>query len=476
VSKNAQSTFDVRKELDVLALLKRVHQTPIDPNIKNHVRDLIFTYRQSLVQEDAEKIKQSFAPLGIAIVYDNVSVNEMQRGKKPKKPMLGTARPIPHFEPIAVPALSTPTLSVTKQEDTQAHIQQKPVLSSVPAYVPDESESVQTSHSNATQEVRVPVSSVPSRGGVNAEASERIKEIKRLVNEKVGNPVNLIDSHNELGREYMNALLDAMKKSNGAPSGELSVAMERLEKAFAQVSEEVLNTASAAVSGSEVEEEIAPQVHKEEKPIRVQPKAFDVVPNTPSFSRGNAPLSISSEGSFEVQPEPQMTPVDERVSAPAQVMQSTSQAAGAQEENVLHSVAKEKQLQDLLRTTQQKQVQTKLEREEENSVSMDPLQTPEVTSGLNQLLSEWSLFRSSGLFGTGPGGKDHPLYKKLSKLTMAAVIAGRFEGATAPIKQSITDYMNGWRYEEGILHEHGEFFEHYLRRVVLHILNRKKLK
>jgi hypothetical protein len=56
---------------------------------------------------------------------------------------------------------------------------------------------------------------------------------------------------------------------------------------------------------------------------------------------------------------------------------------------------------------------------------------------------------------------------------MAAVIAGRFEGATTPIKQSITDYMNGWRYEEGITHEHGETFEHYLRRVVRHILNKQ---
>ena len=58
---------------------------------------------------------------------------------------------------------------------------------------------------------------------------------------------------------------------------------------------------------------------------------------------------------------------------------------------------------------------------------------------------------------------------------MAAVIAGRFEGATPVIKQSITDYMNGWRYEEGIVHEHTETFEHYLRRVIHHILNKKKL-
>jgi len=67
------------------------------------------------------------------------------------------------------------------------------------------------------------------------------------------------------------------------------------------------------------------------------------------------------------------------------------------------------------------------------------------------------------------------LYKKLASLTMAAVIAGRFEGATPRIKQSITDYMNGWRYEEGVVHEHGESFEHYLRKVIRHILEKQKL-
>lgn len=98
----------------------------------------------------------------------------------------------------------------------------------------------------------------------------------------------------------------------------------------------------------------------------------------------------------------------------------------------------------------------------------------EVTTGLRQLLSEWTLFKSSGLFGTGPSGIDHPLYKKLNTLPMQAVIAGRFEGSTTQIRQSISDYMNGWRYEEGVVFDYGESFEHYLRRVIRHILDKKK--
>jgi hypothetical protein len=33
--------------------------------------------------------------------------------------------------------------------------------------------------------------------------------------------------------------------------------------------------------------------------------------------------------------------------------------------------------------------------------------------------------------------------------------------------------MNGWRYEEGILQEQGELFEHYLRRVIRHIIDKR---
>jgi hypothetical protein len=101
----------------------------------------------------------------------------------------------------------------------------------------------------------------------------------------------------------------------------------------------------------------------------------------------------------------------------------------------------------------------------------DPLYTPEVEEGLNQLMSEWSIFKKSGIFGTGPKGKEHPLFKKMATLQIPLLLAGRFDGATQEIKQSVTDYMNGWRYEQGLIYEKGETFEHYLRRVIRHILD-----
>ena len=104
----------------------------------------------------------------------------------------------------------------------------------------------------------------------------------------------------------------------------------------------------------------------------------------------------------------------------------------------------------------------------------DPLKTTEVEDGLHQLLSDWTLFKKSGLFGTGPSGVQHPLYLKVKNLQIPLLLAGRFEGATQEIKQSITDYMNGWRYEQGIIYEQGETFDHYLRRVIRHILDLQK--
>lgn len=108
---------------------------------------------------------------------------------------------------------------------------------------------------------------------------------------------------------------------------------------------------------------------------------------------------------------------------------------------------------------------------ETSSQAGDPLYTQAIEAGLEQLLLEWELFAKSGFFGTGPKGKAHPLFKKLAGLQIPLVLAGRFEGATQEIRQNITDTMNGWRYQQGIIYQQGETFEHYLRRVVRHILD-----
>ncbi len=102
------------------------------------------------------------------------------------------------------------------------------------------------------------------------------------------------------------------------------------------------------------------------------------------------------------------------------------------------------------------------------------LMHPDVQQGLEQLLSEWDLFKSSGLFGLGAGGVDHPTYKKIAGQPVMAVESGRWEGADPKIVQEITSYMEGWKKEHGITADPEESFETYLRRVIARILNLDK--
>lgn len=441
-----QTSFDVRKESDVIALLKIVHQNPLDVEIKNHLRDLIFAYRQVKNDAGMKALRDAFASLGVQVAATDEnatplpSVTPMQSDKKSG---FGILRPAPTFKTVhveqAVQKEITPSVTAVIRAVPTIELSTPPVIP-IPA-------PVQTVYANPNQ---------------------RINEIKSIVNQKVGNPVNLIASHNDTGREYMNALLDAMKKANGGEQGGVATSMDRLEKAFIAVQGTLtvdatqhanpIATSPVAPIVVEVQKEtIVPVLQEVEQPRILEVKSVSKAVEAPLEQIELVKTTI-----------PMQAPTS--VSAPTQA----PRVSAAVEKPLLHSVASDKELQDLRRATHEKNMEQSVEAEKKRIAMLDPLQTPAVTSGLSQLLSEWSLFKSSGIFGTGPSGKDHVLYQKLAPLTMAAVIAGRFEGVTPQIKQSITDYMNGWRYEEEIVHDHQETFEHYLRRVIFHILNKNK--
>lgn len=382
----------------------------------------------------------------------------------------------------------------------------------------------------------------------------RIKEIKHLINEKVGNPVHLVDANNTIGREYLNALLHAMKMTAMDSLTDARLAMDRLEKSYKQVeqfladnggalpdktaiskpvknnstqstesqqtpAERVTNTPTSTpqpqvvekqpVQGSVTPEEsvevsrpdtepteqpaenIAAQVdavlndtqqaaaeadsiaaaYKKQKEaaaaaVSIEPKP-ELVAERESVatqettasktSESQANTAITAVASDSTSPQPDMSVAD----APEVPVQPKSDTRQTPQQDAEVEPLANTNLQDQLKKTMVEE-QQKLDAE---------LAKPEIQAGLDQLLSEWKLFKSSGLFGTGPSGKDHPLYKTLKDLSMATVIAGRFEGVTPEVKQSITDYMNGWRYEHGITHVHTETFEHYLKRVINRILD-----
>lgn len=101
------------------------------------------------------------------------------------------------------------------------------------------------------------------------------------------------------------------------------------------------------------------------------------------------------------------------------------------------------------------------------------LMSPEVTEGLERLLSEWPYFKGSGMLGFGPGGIKHPTYLKIAKLPVRHVLTGRFDDPDQDLINEVREYVGGWRREQGVEPDETETFEMYLRRVIATILDKR---
>jgi hypothetical protein len=317
----------------------------------------------------------------------------------------------------------------------------------------------------------------------------RIREIKASVNEKVGNPVNLVDINNDVGREYMGALLDAMKKLNSGSSA--ASAMKRLEDSYAAVLKAIETHEAGHTPMPEptpapmpVAEPVPATPTPEPAPMPEPVREIPVVSAPPPIpelapvmsEEQMSPTPVAPAGA-PFRPAPQYTPDPEDVlPQPASDPVAAAWSQEAPASRPAPQTSGFASLADLKKPHTLEDLQANASLKSASVISGDPLFSKEVDDGLEQLLSEWSIFKKSGLFGTGPKGKEHPLFKKIAPLHIPLLLAGRFEGATQEIKQSITDYMNGWRYEQGIVYQQGETFEHYLRRVIRHILDLQKGK
>lgn len=584
-SSSTQQDKDIFASQDgLLHLLVAIRGSSMPDESKMTARDAVLEYSQQDNPDSREKIKQDILTVlspyqnefpGLLLkpvnqqtssVSDDAELNQSDVTAKTEKPQSGFrgARPAPVFKaPVKKqPATSNPETTKEKQS-SQPTSTPEPKIKEIPPEPKVKTESDKTTPALQTKpepqsapEPEVSVEAEPIVQSSTIEGhQERIKAIKRSVNEKVGNPINLIETNSEVGREYMNSLLDAMKKISGDGAG-ADAAMRRLEAAYKSVQELLNNGDVSKIQTESKPEKVAdkpvidkqtavPQknspkpepVAKEPQPVpQVQPVPTPEVeePSVITEPEPEQTLSNQEEDEFEhrsmadreevgkiplrkiklpASKPPVTKPTNEQVKPAESLEQKKNEPAVQSNEtspssNRLHSLADvPNPLQAKPETKTEHKTQTKKEsggfwshltngNKEDNTTDKknkstessaplrntpappvdDRLFNPEVTAGLEQLLSEWKLFKSSGLFGTGPKGKNHPLYKNLAQLPMAAVIAGRFEGASPEIKQSITDYMNGWRYEQGIVHELNENFEHYLRRVIAHILERAPKK
>jgi hypothetical protein len=470
-SRGSDSIFNFDTQVGVTQLLASIRASALTPEQKNELRDLVFLYTNGGKDQRVRlSLEQKITTYHLAAVPTKAAAQFIQQ------PTIGKYRVAPSFTvpkvsiaTEAAPAIPTPPRFTTPPPWQQATVSEVPKKQTPSVDVP--------AIDIVSPVVTTPPPTVPQNTVSNIDTSSdeailrRIREIKALVNEKVGNPVNLVDINNEVGREYMAALLDAMKKLNGG--GSIAPAMQRLEAAYAAVETTLAGRSGISantkemptytpVSTPDTEPAVSLPIERPAPPPVVPKMPAQPVevyaPNATDWGMPNPfvpppqvrQASVSAVPKVDIQPRETMPAVQSTTPAPHTTFSPLSEIK--EKPHTINDIP----TASSLRTA---------------STVGDPLSTKEVDDGLNQLLAEWSIFKKSGLFGTGPKGHEHPLYKKISSLQIPLLLAGRFEGATQEIKQSITDYMNGWRYEQGLIYEQGETFEHYLRRVIRHILD-----
>ncbi len=453
--------FDLNSQTGVMSILASIRGSKLLAPEKNELRDLVFLYTNGGGDASVRiALEQKLATYQIVPIQVMPSI---QTG--PVLPF-GSYRPTPTFR--KTPQVATTPTPVVAPAIPVVNV--PPVASVIATPV-------------ASQPQPAPVTPLPGAGQapvpVNGEINyiERIRQIKTAVNSKVGNPVNLVDINNEVGREYMNALLEAMKKLSSGAVSEMEPAMKRLETAYIAV--------EVAIAGHNKTEStnpaiVAPVIATME-PIIIPTPVRQMPVSAPIIEKEIPPPTTVTMQDLPARPLPPVPEVVTSVPTPQSVEEISVPETLVPDDVPLPPVAEpsEPVLEPMsFALVDRQKILTPHDLPEVFGVpigeNVDPLSTKDVDDGLNQLLGDWALFKKSGLFGTGPKGREHPLFKKIAGLQVPLLLAGRFDGATQEIRQSITDYMNGWRYEQGIIYQPGETFEKYLRRVIKHIIDLQK--
>jgi hypothetical protein len=442
--------FSLDTQSGIADVLAAIRVSDIESVHKNELRDLVFLYTNGGKDQTVRlSLEQKISAFNLQPAPKKTPAHK----PLPPPPKIGTFRNAPSF--------SVPTIVPEPKKEvpfTQSPVW-KPAPPVVVAEVPEPVPAPVVPQPEVVAQ-SIPVVSQAVSSPDQQQYLDRIREIKAAVNEKVGNPVNLVDIDNEVGREYMGALLDAMKKLNTGSSA--ASAMQRLEESFLMVEQTLKEHAAtqAPVPPAAPAPVFEPVPAREPAPITVSP-----LPEPMISQIKTEPVAAVAAVNIPVAPAP-MAPAH---AAPTQFEHMQAEVPATPIVSQFSSLA------DLVEKPHSP-FDLPTSHTPQTSIAGDVLFSAEVDDGLDQLLAEWSIFKKSGLFGTGPKGKEHPLFKKMAPLQIPLLLAGRFDGATQEIKQSITDYMNGWRYEQGLIYEKGETFEHYLRRVIRHILDLQKQK
>src|SRR3989344_6061954 len=247
---SSSSSFDLHSQAGVMSLLASIRGSQLSATAKNELRDLVFLYTNGGGDNSVRlALEQKLATHQITPI---VPVAKPAPEAPAPAPTLsfGSSRPAPVFKqkPVSAPvatasktpepvvAVPTPAPAPIPVSPTEVKVtvQSAPIAPATPAPVSAPPPQPATEVPKAAPVMPAAPAPAAAAPVENVEYLNRIREIKSAVNSKVGNPVNLVDINNEVGREYMNALLDAMKRLSGGVGG-IIPAMERLETAFKAV-------------------------------------------------------------------------------------------------------------------------------------------------------------------------------------------------------------------------------------------------
>lgn len=494
-------SFDLKSWQGLTLVLKVARESALAPSAYAEFRNLVLEYAQQKgtdpeLKKKIDAIIATFADEKREDVPPKIipHANEVER--------LGR-RVVPTFVPratkVVVHTEESPAVPSAVLESTLSPLPvSEPVAPSIPLppIAPPQAE--------VSEEV------LPPHAGVKSvdEQRARIMEIKRLVNSQIENPIALMDHGNHIGREYMGALLGALKATNPGATFNLEGAMETLEDVFSRILARASHpyeddVPQATPTPNEPLAPLLPQNHTPEpEQLPVSEVIIPVLESLPPMAQERDEVSETIPSVSPIPHDDSPIETNEDAEMKNQILELRKQLGAVEapqppvrtsrrslipsivemeEEPVPHRTRDEEPWNQNAHQEDIELRPSALTQRQDSPLTGITLETPqgelvspEVTMALTELLHEWKIFASSGIFGMGPGGIEHPLYVRISRLPMGEVLSGRFDDADMKVVHAIKDYVDAWRHEQAVAYNPSETFEHYLRRVAQRIMKRQK--
>ncbi len=266
--RSTNGSYDLTSWQGLTLVLQQARTSNLsDPDFARF-RDLVLAYSQNggdpkLKEEITEMLRRIDGNASLAVIDTaDTSISDQKVVPVPapvfestqtekQKPIAQRSRPKPRF---VIPQSRNARIAVTADASARSSQPAVPVEeAAAPAPIAVEiptppAPNVLQSTVSEVVPPSVPVEVAPLAFKTLEEHKRRIAEIKHDVNLRVGNPLSLIDSQNQIGRQYMNALLASLRAAGGG--GDIVSTMQTLEQLYSEIIS--MHTEKGSVSHDEV--------------------------------------------------------------------------------------------------------------------------------------------------------------------------------------------------------------------------------